>query len=1315
MKFKSKQFISRFMAVVLSVCMLMCSGLSTVSSYIMQGIIASAAGVTIVASGSCGAEGDNVTYTLDSQGTLTISGSGEMKNYINNVFSPFHWNSDIQKVIIKDGVTSIGYWAFENCTSLTSITISNSVTSIGKGTFYGCTGLTSIAIPNSVTSIGNSAFSGCSSLTSITIPNSVTSIDEGAFYNCTGLTSITIPNSVTSIGEGAFYNCTGLTSITIPDSVTSIGDFVFCDCTGLTSITIPNSVTSIGEVAFESCTGLTSITIPDSVTSIGDLVFCDCTGLISIEIPDSVTSIGGNAFGGCTGLTSITIPDSVTSINWCTFYGCTGLTSITIPDSVTSIGREAFSDCIKLKDVYYSGTKEEWNKISIQDYNENLTNAMIHYNSIISNLYYSSSNYVIVNGFNWGGTKFCFQTSQKDMTKAEADTIVDGITWTVSDPEVIQIESVSHNSYKNVKGTAIDIYLDIKAMKPGKVTITGATVDGNTASATIYAEPEISLFQSTSSSGAKNDFFNCQVKLNYDDKDYLEQFVKTLTVSGKNVNSQIGDIRISKESYGWLAKFDITAIGTGKTECTVRSPGGQFNTKSIDIDDDRYQIVDSGICGSEGNNITWTLDSMGVLVLTGTGTMQNYQKGQSPFVNDERIETMVMDFNIDSIGSYAFENCSELKNITFSYFMSEIGKNAFTGCSSIENIYNQNEITLYCQNGNYIDTNGENISELNNAKSKFNCLLLSTDGGNPHRSPTNLAKVTAIMPNYYDEISMMTLGEDVIYIAPDAFTNSPDLCIYGYEGSYAERYAKVNMYRFVDITPPVQNINPFVNGNSFKHSQFASAVDTQQKNLINNKSIKDKLYGLTNNIFDKHNLTKIMNEETWGGSCFGINSTILLTYANQIDLANFGSAKKYCDINLTENNGLYRDMINYYQLLQQIGKYGSKVAKRSSSKDFEKEMNILIEESEKVNNGNMPFILSIRFDNGGQEAGHSLTVCGGKKLLTGEYMLYLFDVNYSNDIYAGSEKSYGYERMIISSDRKNCYFLYPFGYSNILAVGHRFVSDYSEADLDGADNSISYLNNNPQKITVQEMSQKDIIKVFANNKSHFKIFDPSGNSLEFKFGSVSGNINIFNEYMSDNADSTSSTGFEIPYSQQYSITNLSNETDIAIGTYEKYYAFTGTDLKKIDVDFEKSVKIRGNKADCKIYVSDQNNENKLVNFKVNDFNQTEIDFNNKEIDVITDNPQKVKVVTITDDKTEERNVEIGDVYNNILIGTLQGDTNGDGKVTVADSLMIARYEVKLRTLTDEQLAVSDVNYDGKVTIADALKIARYEVKLIDSL
>ena len=315
--------------------------------------------------------------------------------------SAFAYCTGLKSATIGNGVTSIADYAFYNCTCLTSVTIPDSVTSIGSHAFDNCTGLKSATIGNGVTSIAYYAFYNCTCLTSVTIPESVTNIEYDAFYGCTGLTkvnisdlaawckilfrgsdsnplyyaknlyidgelatAITIPSSVTSIAEYAFYRCTCLTSVTIPDSVTSIGNHAFRGCYSLRSVTIPDSVTSIGSYVFAYCSGLTSITIPESVTSIGNYAFDDCRGLTSITIPESVTSIGSYAFAYCSGLKSVTIGNGVTSIGSSAFKYCSGLKSITIPESVTSIGDYAFGSS-NIQEVFYSGTKEEWNLIEI--------------------------------------------------------------------------------------------------------------------------------------------------------------------------------------------------------------------------------------------------------------------------------------------------------------------------------------------------------------------------------------------------------------------------------------------------------------------------------------------------------------------------------------------------------------------------------------------------------------------------------------------------------------------------------------------------------------------------------------------------------------------------------------------------------------------------------------------------------------------------------------------------------------------------------------------------------------------------------------
>ena len=316
-----------------------------------------------------------------------VSVNGVLYNKKKTILKWFPAGKKDKNYKIIDGVTKIGYSAFNNCTNLINITIPDSLTNIGKRAFTDCTNLASITIPNDVTDIGEYTFCNCQKLTSVTLPNSLISIGESAFSNCDSLTDITIPNTVTDIGTFAFSDCKSLSDITIPDSVKSIGYSAFCNCTSITTITIPSSVTSIDNYAFSGCANLTEIKVAaknknyvsvngvlynkdkttlicypqgkkgnnyniiDSVTSIEGNAFNGCANLTDIAIPGSVKSIGPGAFDSCSSLTNITIPSGIKSISEYTFNDCASLTNMTIPHGVTSIGYNAFSGCTNLASI----------------------------------------------------------------------------------------------------------------------------------------------------------------------------------------------------------------------------------------------------------------------------------------------------------------------------------------------------------------------------------------------------------------------------------------------------------------------------------------------------------------------------------------------------------------------------------------------------------------------------------------------------------------------------------------------------------------------------------------------------------------------------------------------------------------------------------------------------------------------------------------------------------------------------------------------------------------------------------------------------
>ena len=360
-----------------------------------------------------------LVWTLDSNGTLNISGNGAMDDFPtleNGEEETRAWRpylEEIRTVVLENGVTSISASAFTNCANMTSISIPQTVADIGLGALFNCSSLENInvdgrnssycdlygvlfdknmsrlivypagrsgyyTIPLSVTSIDGGAFTYCG-LTGITIQENVTSIGDLAFVYCSGLLSVVIPENVTSIGQAAFAYCEGLRNATIQ---ANIPDFCFLNCSSLENLTIRTGAKSIGRYAFYGCSNLTGVSIPSSVQSIGECAFYQCSSLLNVSIPSSVTSIGASAFMGCSSLTSVSIPSGVTSIgNW-VFSSCSSLTSVSIPASVTSIGDQAFYFCNNLTNVYYGGTQEQWNTINIGSLNFPLTYATIHYNCI---------------------------------------------------------------------------------------------------------------------------------------------------------------------------------------------------------------------------------------------------------------------------------------------------------------------------------------------------------------------------------------------------------------------------------------------------------------------------------------------------------------------------------------------------------------------------------------------------------------------------------------------------------------------------------------------------------------------------------------------------------------------------------------------------------------------------------------------------------------------------------------------------------------------------------------------------------------------
>jgi len=319
-----------------------------------------------VIGGYCGEEGNeqNVIWTFEG-GTLIISGTGAMADQLDN-YNNRPWEAyldQITTIVVNEGITTIGEYAFCGFQQLTTAKLPGSLTTISRIAFGGCRALKTVNLPTNLKTIEGWAFQGCYALESVTLPEGLTTVDMYAFTECINLTSVSVPASVTTIGERAFGFCPATITVAEDNLNYSSDEHGVLFDKGKTTLmycrpnievetyTIPSTVTEICESAFFECKNLVTIIIPEGVTTIGESAFSECTALTTVTIPAGVTTIKFNTFSGCTSLTTVTIPAGVTTINQWAFERCTALTTVTIPASVTSIHEDAFDNCNALTTV----------------------------------------------------------------------------------------------------------------------------------------------------------------------------------------------------------------------------------------------------------------------------------------------------------------------------------------------------------------------------------------------------------------------------------------------------------------------------------------------------------------------------------------------------------------------------------------------------------------------------------------------------------------------------------------------------------------------------------------------------------------------------------------------------------------------------------------------------------------------------------------------------------------------------------------------------------------------------------------------------
>ena len=627
---------------------------------------------------------------------------------------------------ITYSVTSIGEYAFCNCSSLTSVTLGNSVTSIGESAFSYCSSLTSVTLPNSVSSIGYSAFEDCSSLTSITIPNSVTSIAGEAFMGCSSLTSITIPNGVTSIGACTFESCSSLSSITIPNSVTSIGGRAFRKCSSLTSITIPNSVTSVGGAVFHSCSALKSVVLSENITSLETITissgkgfgwygfFEDCSSLTSITIPKNMEFMDEDTFDDCSSLKSIVwnaknckssiFDDSYVSSQITSFvigkdveHIPAGLCeemelipSITIPSGVKNIGDRAFSGCSSLvtmvveSDNTVYDSRNHCNAIV-----ETATNKLIAgcQNTIIPN----SVKEIGIYAFS-GCSSLTSITIPNSVTSIGEDAFsyCSSLTSVPLGNSVISIgESAFRQCYSLTSitipnsVTSIGEYAFYDCSSLASVTLGNSVKEiGIYAFSKCSSLTSITIPNSVTSIG-KSAFYDCSsltsvtlgnsvTSIGNSAFSYCSSLtsmiipnsVTSIGTSAFHACKSLISVFLEPNTPPTLGKDNFTASTICYIPCGTLSAYESSTWEEI-VGRFVEQCGDSSTLNKCGNDLYWEYRNS-TLAITGTGDMYDYTVDSSaPWHNfSEQIKCITIGNCVTSIGNYAFCDCSSLDSIS---------------------------------------------------------------------------------------------------------------------------------------------------------------------------------------------------------------------------------------------------------------------------------------------------------------------------------------------------------------------------------------------------------------------------------------------------------------------------------------------------------------------------------------------------------------------------------------------------------------------------------------------------------------------------
>lgn len=612
--------------------------------------------------------GDDVWFTFDdSTGTATISGTGDMWDYYENGYdytnkhqNPFAGKSNVQKIVISEGVTNVGDYflqGYEYRSNIKEISLSSTITKIGRYAFQNCYNVKSVNLPGGLETIGDYSFDNCSGLIEINVPDSVKSIGKNCFQSCRKLSTAILPDTLIEISEFAFFGCSGLTEITLPSKLESIGRYAFSGCSSLTGIILPASIKNIKWSIFSNCTNLTEVTFEKGYAeNISENMFENCTALTDISIPEEVSGIYSNAFCDCSRLSTVTINGSKTRINSDSFRNCKNLRLIKGCNcSYTKKYYDSLTDTQKdsIKFDSLGEGQHEWSAEKVQTKEPTCTEKGIKANkcNICGVIDESSKEEIPAYDHKWDNGVIIKQATETEQGEIKYTC------WRCKETKIKIIPKLSDIQINYVNcgwNTHNGVSIDIEVNK--KISYYAEIVEQGSTDVPIYD----SNHEMQTSGNAHINF-----KLPLPEKK-VDIYVFLVDDMGNNTYVKLlPDYSTRPDKPVIRAGYNITASLDGET-LTLSGTGETYdNLWWADSDDN--EIIKS--------NVKYIVVEDGITAL-----------GYELFKNFNNVETIELPASLTKIKNWTFQNCRSLKSISIPEGVTEIGNGIFNDCVSLKNI-----------------------------------------------------------------------------------------------------------------------------------------------------------------------------------------------------------------------------------------------------------------------------------------------------------------------------------------------------------------------------------------------------------------------------------------------------------------------------------------------------------------------------------------------------------------------------------------------------------------------------------------------------